>query len=158
LLSNEGGDTEGGGDWRIIGFIPGHGTTTEPYNYSFKDEVISQGALQYRLKQIDYNGSFTFSDEVNIDITLPLEFKLFQNYPNPFNPGTLISWQLALPNFVTLKIYDVLGSEVSTLISKELQAGNYKIEFDGAEFPSGIYFYQLNADNFSDVKKMILTK
>lgn len=158
LPSNEGGDTEGGGDWRIIGFIPGHGTTTEPYNYSFKDEVISQGAFQYRLKQIDYNGSFTFSDEVNIDITLPLEFKLFQNYPNPFNPGTLISWQLALPNFVTLKIYDVLGSEVATLISKELQAGNYKIEFDGAEFPSGIYFYQLNADNFSDVKKMILTK
>ncbi|MCH7964257.1 MAG: VCBS repeat-containing protein [Bacteroidetes bacterium] len=152
------GDTEGSGDWEMIGFIPGHGTTTEPYKYSFKDEVISQGSFQYRLKQIDYNGSFTYSDEVNIDMTLPLEFKLFQNFPNPFNPGTVISWQLALPNFVTLKIYDVLGSKVATLINTELQAGNYKIEFDGAEFPSGIYFYQLNADNFSDVKKMILTK
>ncbi len=152
------GDTEGSGDWEMIGFIPGHGTTTEPYKYSFKDEVISQGSFQYRLKQIDYNGSFTYSDEVNIDMTLPLEFKLFQNFPNPFNPGTVISWQLALPNFVTLKIYDVLGSKVATLINTDLQAGNYKIEFDGAEFTSGIYFYQLNADNFSDVKKMILTK
>ncbi|MCH8033030.1 MAG: VCBS repeat-containing protein [Bacteroidetes bacterium] len=158
LPPHQQGDTEGSVDWEMIGFIPGHGTTTDPYNYSFKDEVISQGSFQYRLKQIDYNGSFTYSDEVNIDITLPLEFKLFQNYPNPFNPGTVISWQMALPNFVILKIYDVLGSKVATLINKKLPAGNYKIEFDGAEFPSGIYFYQLNADNFSDVKKMILTK
>ena len=158
LPPHQQGDTEGSVDWEMIGFIPGHGTTTDPYNYSFKDEVISQGSFQYRLKQIDYNGSFTYSDEVNIDITLPLEFKLFQNYPNPFNPGTVISWQMALPNFVILMIYDVLGSKVATLINKKLPAGNYKIEFDGAEFPSGIYFYQLNADNFSDVKKMILTK
>lgn len=88
----------------------------------------------------------------------PIQFSLLQNYPNPFNPVTLISYQIPELSFVTLKIYDVLGNEVATLVEKEKSVGNYKIEFGGSDLSSGIYFYQLRSNGYSETKKMIIIK
>jgi hypothetical protein len=86
------------------------------------------------------------------------EFKLDQNYPNPFNPSTSIKFQIPSSGFVSLKVYDLLGREVSTLISEYKSAGNYEIEFSASELTSGIYVYQLRADNFIQTRKMILLR
>jgi len=88
----------------------------------------------------------------------PKDFLLGQNYPNPFNPGTVISFQLAVNSFTTIKIYDALGREIQTLVDEELQAGTYEVNFEGPNLPSGVYFYKLEAENFTDTKKMILVK
>jgi hypothetical protein len=86
------------------------------------------------------------------------EFSLSQNYPNPFNPTTIISWQLAVGSFVTLKVYDVLGREVKILVNEFQETGTHSINFDATKLASGIYFYQLKAGNFVSTKKMILLK
>jgi hypothetical protein len=83
---------------------------------------------------------------------------LYQNYPNPFNPTTVISFQLPVTSEVTLKVYDVLGNEVATLVNEEQQPGVYEVEFDGSSLTSGIYFYQLKAGNNSQIKKMVLLR
>ncbi len=85
-------------------------------------------------------------------------FYLTQNYPNPFNPATTINYQMPELNFVTIKIYDVLGKEVATLVNEEKPAGNYQIEFNGANLPSGIYFYRIQADDYVETRKMVLLK
>jgi hypothetical protein len=148
---------DGKAGWRKIGFREGEGTTTEPQTYSYLDENLSTGIYQYRLKQIDFNGSFEYSDIVEVEIA-PSVFSLSRNYPNPFNPGTAISYQLPVNSFVTLKVYDVLGNEVATLVNEEKQVGEYEIEFDGSTLTSGIYFYQLQAGSFVETKKMMLMK
>lgn len=86
------------------------------------------------------------------------EYKLYQNYPNPFNPKTVISYQLVVNSFSTLKIYDILGHEVATLINEQLKPGNYEVEWDGTNYPSGIYFYKLITGDYTDTKKMVLVK
>jgi len=88
----------------------------------------------------------------------PKDFRISQNFPNPFNPSTVISFQLAVRSFVTLKIYDVLGNEVAVLVNEEKPAGNYKIDFKGNNLASGIYFYTLRAGSFVQSRKMILLK
>ena len=95
---------------------------------------------------------------VEAEGTLPTEYALEQNYPNPFNPGTKISWQSPVGSQQTLKIYDVLGNEVATLVDEYKPAGKYEVEFSAASLPSGVYFYQLKAGEFISVKKMILLK
>jgi hypothetical protein len=109
------------------------------------------------------NTSATFPIEVITEVneynsTPPSSFSLFQNYPNPFNPSTVISWQLPVGNHVLLKVYDVLGREVATLINEEKPIGNYEVELDGTNLPSGIYFYRLQAGSFIVTKKMLLLK
>ncbi|MGH2574490.1 MAG: ASPIC/UnbV domain-containing protein, partial [Ignavibacteria bacterium] len=94
----------------------------------------------------------------NNNNNLPSEYKLFQNYPNPFNPSTVISYQLVVNSFVNLKVYDLLGSEVATLVNEQLKAGSYKVEWNGANYPGGAYFYRLIANDFTETKKMILIK
>ena len=93
---------------------------------------------------------------------IPEIFSLFQNYPNPFNPTTKIKFKLSRleteANYVRLIIFDALGREVITLINDRLEAGDYEIEFNGGDFPSGVYFYKLEAGNYSEVKRMILLK
>jgi photosystem II stability/assembly factor-like uncharacterized protein len=148
-------------DWETIGFVPGFGTTTEPKSYSFIDENVATGTYKYRLKQIDFDGTFTYSNEIEVAVDLtPKEFVLYQNYPNPFNPSTTISWQSPVSSWQTLKIFDVVGNEVITLVDEYRPAGKYEIEFhpeSGIRYQaSGIYFYQLKAGNFVDTKKMIL--
>ena len=147
-----------GNKWQTIGFVRGNGTTAQPNNYSFQDGSVQEGTYQYRLKQIDFDGSFKYSDIVEVLIDQPAEFSLFQNYPNPFNPTTKISWQSPVGSWQTLKIYDVLGNEVKTLVNEFKPAGKYEVEFDGSNLASGIYFYRLTAGKFSAVKKLILVK
>lgn len=160
-LNNQGFEIERTIDaqnWQKIGFVPGFGTTTERHLYSFIDDVIDNGTYYYRLKQVDFNGSFTYSEIVEVDITQPLEFTLEQNYPNPFNPSTEIKYQIPVAGFVSLKIYDVLGNEVSNLVNEEKPAGSYNEEINLVNFPSGVYFYTLQAGKFIETRKMILLK
>ncbi|HSW54311.1 MAG TPA: T9SS type A sorting domain-containing protein [Ignavibacteriaceae bacterium] len=86
------------------------------------------------------------------------KFSLSQNYPNPFNPTTSLQYAIGSRQFVTLKVYDLLGREVATLVNEEKSAGEYEVEFNAATLPSGIYFYQLKAGQYSETKKMILLK
>ena len=88
----------------------------------------------------------------------PDHFKLFQNYPNPFNPTTIIRYEISATVLVTLKVYDILGKEVATLVNEEKPAGNYKVEFDRSNLSSGIYFYNLRAGEFVSTKKLVLIK
>ena len=143
-------------EWEAIGFVEGNGTTTEPHSYSFIDENLQIGKYQYMLKQIDYDGSFEYSKIIEVNINIPDKFLLKQNYPNPFNPLTKIEWQTPLAGFNVLKIYDVLGSEVKTLVDEFLEAGKHSIDFNASGLSSGIYFYKLNVGGNTYIKKMIL--
>ena len=148
------------GDWILIGYVEGKGTTTEPQQYIYNDEIsdINVTELQYRLKQIDFNGNYTYSDVVTVNDLAPLEYRLEQNYPNPFNPSTTIKYSIPTKQFVTLKVFDILGSEITTLINEEKVAGNYQIEFNAEYLAAGVYYYTLMTDNFVHTRKMILLK
>ena len=150
-------------DYTTIGFVEGHGTTSENYNYNFVDKNPDAGIYYYRLKQIDLDGSFEYSDEIMITISGPTVYELAQNYPNPFNPSTKIIYEIPEEArndnaFVTLKVYDVLGNEVATLVNEEKSAGKYEVEFYANSFNSGTYFYRLSSGSFTSTKKMILLK
>lgn len=146
-------------EFRTIGFVKGKGTTTEKQSYLFTDQPdgISDKII-YRLKQVDFNGSFTYSDEISINPITPFEFALNQNYPNPFNPATSIEYSIPYKVTVVLKVFDVLGNEVTTLVNEEKPEGKYKIKFDGNNLSAGVYFYQLWAGNYTTAKKLILMK
>jgi len=151
-------------EWETIGFVPGFGTTTEPKSYSFTDEDVTTGVFKYRLKQIDFDGMFEYSNEIEVVVDFtPTEFVLYQNYPNPFNPTTKIKYEV--PNVrtrdrvsVRIIVYDVLGNEVATLVNEEKQPGVYEVEFDASSLASGMYLYKLQAGNFVQTKKMILLR
>jgi hypothetical protein len=152
-----------GGEFVSIGFADGHGTTTEIQNYTFTDRNVTTGTYSYRLKQIDYDGTFAYSNVVEVEVGAPAEFALDQNYPNPFNPGTKIAFRLVVDSKVDLKIFDVLGQEVMTLVNNNLTAGSHVVDFNAGNLNSGVYFYKLvakgnNGAEFTSVKKMILTK
>ncbi|MBE0539216.1 MAG: PQQ-dependent sugar dehydrogenase, partial [Ignavibacterium sp.] len=148
--------------YESIGFVKGSGTSTNRVTYNFVDRNIKSNRYYYRLKQIDFNGTFKYSNEVQIDIKGFNNFQLYQNYPNPFNPTTKISWQSPENGWQTLKVYDILGNEVATLVNEEKPAGIYEVEFNatsGTKNPaSGIYFYQLRVGEFIQTKKMTLIK
>jgi photosystem II stability/assembly factor-like uncharacterized protein len=145
-------------DWNKIGLINGYGTTTEPQTYSFVDKNLEAGHYQYRLKQIDFDGTNKYSNIVEVEIGTPIKFSLEQNFPNPFNPTTKISWQSPIEGNQTLKVYDVLGNEVATLVNEYRQAGEYDIDFNASQLASGVYFYKLQVSNFISTKKMTLIK
>jgi len=146
-------------EWILIGFIEGNGTTSESQEYFYTDDFAESESinLYYRLKQKDYNGNFEYSDEIEI-LTTPEVFSLSQNYPNPFNPVTVIKYQLPIKSSVTLKIFDLLGKEVETLVNEDKDAGYYQAVFDASNLSSGIYFYTLQTENYFVTKKMILLK
>ncbi len=145
-------------DWERIGFVEGHGTTTEENNYSFADKNLSAGKYQYRLKQIDFDGSFEFSNIAEVEIFTPIQFSLEQNYPNPFNPTTTIQYSIPENGNVKLEVYNSIGEEVATLLNETKQAGNYDVSFNASSLPSGIYFYTLTSGEFRETKKMLLIK
>jgi len=145
-------------EWEKIGFVAGYGTTTETQTYSFIDKDIRNGIYGYRLKQIDYDGTFEYSRTIEVEINIPETFELSQNYPNPFNPKTVIGYQLPVTGNVTLKVYDVLGSEVATLVDEYREAGRYEITFDASGLASGLYIYQLKTNKFTSTKKMLMLK
>lgn len=147
-----------GSDFVNIGFVEGKGTSTQLQNYSFVDNDVQAGKYQYRLKQIDLDGSYSFSNVVEV-ITNPTEYNLAQNYPNPFNPNTTISFSLAKESNVNLKIYNLLGQEIISLVNNEfMTAGSYSYKFDASLLASGTYIYRLEAGDFVQTKKMTLTK
>jgi hypothetical protein len=149
-----------GNNWATIGFVKGHGTTSKVQQYSYTDniQIASPVLISYRLKQIDFDGTAHFYNSITIQNLIPVSVKLSQNYPNPFNPTTKISYSIPKDEFVSLKVYDVLGNEVATLVNNNKNAGNYSVDFNGSNLSSGIYFYKLQAGNNVSLKKMILMK
>jgi len=140
--------------------VKGNGSTTTAKDYSFTDKPKGGTEFQYRLKQIDFDGTFEYSNVVKASIANVNTFMLEQNYPNPFNPSTKISYQLAENCLVTLKVYDVLGNEVAVLVNEWQEAGSYNAEFTTTtkSFASGMYIYKIHAGDFSQIKKMLLLK
>jgi len=141
-----------------IGFVEGNGTTVENHSYRFTDNGVSPGKYVYRLKQIDFDGSYEYSKEVEVIITALTKFSLEQNYPNPFNPTTTISYELSVNSIVILKVYNTLGEEIESLVNEEKPAGRYEVEFDGNSLPSGVYIYRLTVGDYTEVKKLVLLK
>jgi len=148
------------GEWIRIAFTEGYGTTTEPKEYNYVDDInsISANSLAYRLKQIDFDGSYEYSNEVLVDNLAPAVFTLEQNYPNPFNPSTKIKYSVPENGFVKLSVYNLVGEEVNELVNGQVNAGFYEIEFDASKLPSGIYLYRLTTGSFTNSKKMLLLK
>ena len=146
------------GEFEKIGFVAGHGTTTEIQSYIFIHKNVSPGKYSYRLKQMDYDGTSEYSNIVEVEVTQPIEYSLSQNYPNPFNPSTTIAYSIPKDGLVTLKVYDVLGKEVVTLINELQTAGKKNITFDASKLSSGVYYYQLISGEFTSTKKLILMK
>lgn len=146
-------------NFETIGFVAGNGNSNSIKSYSFIDNYSSNEKLSYRLKQIDNDGKFVYSDVVEITNTqLPTNFELYQNYPNPFNPNTTIKFDLPEKQFVTLKVYDILGKEITTLVNETLNAGTYQKEWNPNSLSSGVYIYRLQTDNFTQVRKMNFMK
>jgi hypothetical protein len=171
----------GSGVWEKIGFVQGNGTTNSPKNYEFTDsELPNSESVDYRLKQIDNDGKFTYSKVITVDLStitnikdeVVYEFALEQNYPNPFNPTTTINFTVPTPphpspykgegtreGLVLLRVYDILGREVATLVNQKLKPGNYEVQFNASSLSSGMYFYRIDIGNrLTSVKKMILIK
>jgi hypothetical protein len=126
----------------------------------FSDDIHLRVQKEHEMiaQIINVLGSSDPSDSLEIENDIPSKFSLFQNYPNPFNPRTIITYQIPEISFVTIKIYDVLGNEVETLANEEKPAGEYMVEIDGTDLPSGIYFYRIKAGSYSETKKMVLLK
>jgi hypothetical protein len=144
--------------FETIAFVEGNGTTTEPKNYSYIDKNLTMNDYYYRLKQLDTDGSYEYSNTIQVSVGVPENFELSQNYPNPFNPSTKISYSLPIQSRVTLKVFDILGEEVMTLVNGVQDAGVYDIEFNAGSLASGVYFYRLQAGDFMQIKKMNLIK
>ncbi len=156
------GSSKAAGNWELIKFVEGHGNSNSPKQYSFTDKnPVGGSVFIYRLKQIDNDVNYEYSDEIEVEI-IPDKFALYQNYPNPFNPSTKIRYQLPQESNVIIKIYDILGAEVITLLNEKKEPGVYEIDFNAQStaggLPSGIYIYRIVADGFVETKKMLLMK
>ncbi|HSP89109.1 MAG TPA: T9SS type A sorting domain-containing protein [Ignavibacteriaceae bacterium] len=147
-----------GNEWEKIGFAAGFGTTTETKSYSYIDSKVSGGNYSYRLKQIDFDGRFEYSNEVNVEVVTLSVYSLEQNYPNPFNPSTNISFNIAEAGIVKISLFNLLGQEVKSLLNVFKEAGTHTITFDASSLTSGVYFYKLETPQFSQTRKMILNK
>jgi uncharacterized delta-60 repeat protein len=144
--------------WEKIGFVGGSGTTTETKAYSFTDNNVAAGNFRYRLKQIDLNGSYKYSNEIAVSFNNLPEFSLYQNYPNPFNPETNISFRLGSDSKVILEVYNILGQKVAVPVYNEMAAGEHNIKFDASDLSSGIYFYTLKANSIGGTSRLITKK
>jgi len=160
-VNNYGFDIErsvDGRNWNKLWFVEGHGNSNSPKSYSFIDNELISRKIEYRLKQIDTDGSFEYSDVVEVLVDGQTEFKLVQNFPNPFNPSTVIRYSLPEASEVNLSVFNSLGQEVVNLINERQEAGRFNITFNAANLPSGIYYYSIRANNYYSVKKMLLLK
>jgi len=146
------------GNWNKIGFVQGAGNSNSPKSYSFTNNNVRSGVYIYRLKQIDIDGSYKYSNEIEVILTAPKEFSLSQNFPNPFNPTTIIKYSIPNSEKVLIKVYDVLGREVKTLLDEYKDTGTYEIEFNASNLTSGLYFYKITSGKYSEVKKMLLVR
>ena len=144
--------------WQTISSIKASGNSSAPRKYSFTDKNVTPGKYNYRLKIVDYDGTYENSYIVEASVSVPDKFMLGQNYPNPFNPGTVISYSLPSPSNVKLILYNTIGLTVKVLENEFKDAGNYSVNFNASELSSGIYFYRLQAGSFNETKKMMLLK
>jgi hypothetical protein len=150
--------------WVKVGFVKGNGNSNSPKSYSFVDNNPLTGTVEYRLKQIDNDGSFEYSNKVEIKFNSPRQYHLSDNYPNPFNPVTTIKYSVAKKSLVSLKVYDILGRKVKTLEKNKLNPGKYTIRFHSGDLASGLYIYKLSAKpvnggkTFTSAKEMVLLK
>jgi hypothetical protein len=147
-------------NWTKIGFVKGAGNSSSPKNYLFIDNTVSYGSYAYRLKQLDNDGNYKYSYIIEVNTgQIPNGFLLKQNYPNPFNPSTEIQFSVSKNTHATLTIFNVIGEKVSTLFNDNIVAGQvYNITFKSDNLTSGIYFYELQTNEKSEVKKMLLMK
>jgi photosystem II stability/assembly factor-like uncharacterized protein len=145
-------------DFVTIGSVKGNGTTTSPNQYTFVDKLIDPGKYFYRLKQVDFNGTFEYSSEIEVEVRVLDKFTLEQNYPNPFNPTTTIRFGIPEKGNVRLSILNILGEEIRVLLNEEKVAGYHSIDFNASELPSGVYVYRIQVGSFIDIKKMILLR
>lgn len=146
-------------EWSNIGFIAGAGTSNAPHEYSFADRSVLPGRYAYRIKQIDNDGSFQYFGNAEVEVGLTVSrFEIESNYPNPFNPTTVISYQLPVASMVHLKIFDVMGREVETLVNQEMPAGQHRLQWTASHVSSGTYFCRLEAGGKVAISKMILMK
>lgn len=161
-LNNNGFEIQrksGSNDFVTIAFVKGKGTTTETQSYSYSDNQLNFGKYSYRLKQIDFNGSYEYSQIINADVYSPDQFVLEQNYPNPFNPSTVIAFTLPEDvSNVKLTVYDALGQSVAELVNGSLSAGRYELTWNAGNASTGLYLYELKTDKFVSVKKMLMLK
>ncbi len=150
------------GEWEKIGFVDGKGTTSETQNYSFTDKNLSKGEYSYRLKQIDFDGTFDYSNIVEVNVEPVFQYSLEQNYPNPFNPSTKIVYSIKETENVKLILYTALGEKLAVLINEEQNAGRHSFDLNADSLPvklsSGIYYYTLESGNFRATKKLMLLK
>ena len=146
------------GEWSEVGFVEGHGNSNSPKHYTFIDNEIGAGKYFYRLKQVDIDGSFEYSDAIEVDMDSPVKYELSQNFPNPFNPTTSIQFSLPETGKVKLAVYNVLGEQVAVLVNKNMEAGFHNARFDASKLNSGIYIYKLEVNNFTQIRKMMLVK
>jgi archaellum component FlaG (FlaF/FlaG flagellin family) len=153
--------------WESIAQLPAGGTSNAPLKYTYADNLknVGSGNIFYRLKLINNDGSFQYSGEVEVLVTtavtttsLPNIYALSQNYPNPFNPTTTINYQLQKAGSVSLKVYDMLGREVASLVDGKKGPGFYSAVFDASRLSSGTYIYRLKSESFTEVKKLVLLK
>jgi hypothetical protein len=161
-LNNQGFEVQrklASSDWITIGFKQGQGTTTELTTYFYEDEIseINSNKLYYRLKQIDFDGTFTYSEEIEV-FTQPLNFSISQNYPNPFNPNTIIKYEITKTTNVKIDVFDMLGRIIANIVNEEKSAGRYELEFDGSSLSSGVYYYRMHAGDFVSIRKMLMLK
>jgi len=153
-------------DWTNIHFVQGNGNSNSRRYYKFIDESLDEGVYQYRLKQIDFNGNFNFSETVEVEIVSTNDFYLYQNYPNPFNPSTHIRYKLPSLSNVRLRIFNLNGELVEELVNEKQEAGSYYVIWTPSkEIASGVYFYRLEATSleektksFVDTKKLMFIK
>lgn len=146
--------------WQSVAFIAGKGTTTNAQNYTYTDKNLNPGKYFYRIKQMDFDGTFAYSNEVEADINGPQSFYLYQNYPNPFNPSTVISYSLSEASNVKLEIFDALGRKAAELVNEVQPQGLHKVDFNSAQYglTSGVYFTNLTANGITLKNKMMLIK
>ena len=160
-LNNSGFEVErnNGNGFEKIGFVKGNGTTNQRSSFTFIDENPGSGKIQYRLKQIDFDGTFNYYGIVEVDVDIPSEFNLSQNYPNPVNPTTTIEYTIAKAGIVNLIVYNMLGEEVVRLVDNQFNdIGKYSIKFDASKLASGTYIYRLQSGDVIISKKMNLIK
>ena len=144
--------------YEVVGFVTGSGSTTEPRSYIYTDVKVPDGKYLYRLRQMDFNGTFSFSYEVEVEVNSPAVYALDQNYPNPFNPSTTINFSIAEASVVKIAVYNLLGQEVAVPINEFKEAGPHTITFDASELTSGAYFYTIETPQFKQTRKMLLAK
>ncbi|MCK6603423.1 MAG: GDSL-type esterase/lipase family protein [Ignavibacteriaceae bacterium] len=161
-LNNKGFEIERriiGGQFSGIGFVPGKGTTSQRSVYTFEDLNFDEGTTYcYRLKQTDFDGSFTYSGEIEVTTSVPSDYMLYQNYPNPFNPETKITFSVPEAGQVNLKVYDVAGNLISTLLSGVITSGKHSVNFNATDLAGGVYFCRMEAGEYSGIIKLLLLK